>query len=45
LPVGYIKPSISRAIRLSKDGGFVIADKDGFLSLTDTGKEVEGKNL
>lgn len=41
--MGYTKPSVSRAIGLLKDGGFVIADKDGFLSLTDAGKEVAEK--
>ncbi len=41
--MGYSKPSVSRAIGLLKDGGFVVADKDGFLSLTDAGKEVAEK--
>ena len=35
--LGYSKPSVSRAMGLLKGGGYVVADKDGFLSLTDEG--------
>ena len=35
--MGYSKPSISRAIGLLKQGGYVTMDKDSFLQLTDTG--------
>ena len=38
--MGYSKPSISRAIGLLKQGGYVTVDEDGFLLLTDTGLEV-----
>ena len=41
--MGYSKPSVSRAIGLLKDGGYVIADKQGYLSLTDAGREVAEK--
>ena len=35
--MGYSKPSVSRAMGILKQGGYVTADKDGFLSLTETG--------
>lgn len=41
--MGFSKPSISRAIGLLKQGGYVNMDEDGFLTLTDAGKEVANK--
>ncbi len=41
--MGYSKPSVSRALGLLKDGGYVISDKNGYLSLTDSGKDVAEK--
>lgn len=41
--MGYSKPSISRALGLLKEGGYVITDKFGFLSLTEAGREVAEK--
>ena len=41
--MGYSKPSVSRAVGLLKQGGYVITDKDGFLSLTDHGLDVARK--
>lgn len=41
--MGYSKPSVSRAVGLLKEGGYVAANADGFLSLTDTGREVAEK--
>ncbi len=41
--MGYSKPSVSRAIGLLKNGGYVLVDKDGFLSLSPTGLEVAQK--
>ena len=41
--MGYSKPSISRAMGLLKQGGYVIVDEDGFLQLTNTGLEVAQK--
>ena len=38
--MGFSKPSVSRAIGLLKNGGYVEVDSDGFLSLTDLGREV-----
>lgn len=34
------KPSVSRAIRLLKDGGFLLMHEDKTLTLTDAGREV-----
>jgi len=41
--MGYSKPSISRAIGLLKQGGYVTVDPDGFLQLTDAGLETARK--
>ena len=41
--MGYSKPSISRAMGLLKQGGYVVVDEDGFLKLTDSGLEVAQK--
>ena len=41
--MGYSKPSVSRAVGLLKQGGYVSMDKDGFLRLTDAGLEVAEK--
>ncbi len=41
--MGFSKPSVSRAIRLLKSGGYVNVDKDGFLTLTESGSEVAHK--
>ncbi len=38
--MGFSKPSVSRAMGLLKSGGYVTADQNGFLSLTDAGREV-----
>ncbi len=35
--MGYSKPSVSRAVGLLKQGGYLTADKDGFLLLTQEG--------
>lgn len=40
---GYSKPSVSRAVGLLKKGGYVETDEDGFLHLTDAGREVAEK--
>ena len=34
------KPSVSRAVGILRDGGFILIDAEGFITLTDTGKEV-----
>jgi len=41
--MGFSKPSVSRALGLLKNGGYVVAEKDGSLSLTDAGREVAVK--
>lgn len=41
--MGYSKPSVSRAMSLLKQGGYVVADPDGFLTLTDSGLEIAKK--
>ncbi len=35
--MGYSKPSVSRAVGLLKNGGYISVDKDGFITLTETG--------
>ena len=37
--MGYSKPSVSRAIGLLKKEGFITVDKDGYILLTDSGRE------
>ena len=39
----YSKPSVSRAIGILKDGGYVLMDRDGGLTLTEAGKAVAQK--
>ena len=41
--MGYSKPSVSRAISLLKEKGFVITDEEGCLLLTPAGREVAAK--
>ena len=41
--MGYSKPSVSRAMGLLKQGGYVVSDDDGFLVLTESGLEVARK--
>ena len=33
------KPSVSRAVGILKNGGFIKVDKDGYITFTDEGKE------
>ena len=40
---GFSKPSISHAVSVLRDGGFLTMDEDGFLHLTDVGREVAEK--
>ena len=41
--MGYSKPSVSRAIGLLKNGGYVSVDSQGHLSLTESGREIAEK--
>ena len=37
--MGYSKPSVSRAIGILRNGGYIDVDKSGFITLTDSGRE------
>lgn len=41
--MGYSKPSVSRAMGLLKNGGFIEVAHDGSITLTDEGREVAHK--
>ncbi len=41
--MGFSKPSVSRALGLLKNSGFVCADEHGFLTLTKGGKAIAEK--
>lgn len=39
----FSKPSISHAVGALRDGGFLVMDRDGFLHLTEKGREIAEK--
>ena len=41
--MGFSKPSVSRAIGLLRGGGYITVDSDGYISLTEIGREVAEK--
>ena len=41
--MGYSKPSVSRAMSILKEGGYIVVEKGGHIVLTDTGREVAEK--
>lgn len=41
--MGYSKPSVSRAVGLLKNGGFITVGNDGYLTLTEAGLEIAEK--
>ena len=41
--MGYSKPSVSRAMSILKEGGYIVVEKGGHIVLTDAGKEVAEK--
>lgn len=41
--MGYSKPSVSRAMSLLKQGGYVVIDRNGAITLTDAGRELAEK--
>ena len=41
--LGFSKPSVSRAMSLLRENGYVIMDDDGLLHLTDTGYEIASR--
>ncbi len=38
--LSYSKPSVSRAVGILKNGGFIKVDRDGYITLTKEGREV-----
>lgn len=38
--MGYSKPSVSRAVGILKNGGYITVDRDGYIQLTEEGKYV-----
>ena len=41
--LNYSKPSVSHAVSILRDGGFLDVDENGYLNLTDDGKAVAEK--
>ncbi len=41
--MGYSKPSVSRAVSMLRQQGYLLMDDDGFLTLTETGRAVAEK--
>ena len=41
--MGYSKPSVSRAMGLLKQGEYITVSPDGFISLTEAGREIAEK--
>ena len=41
--LGYSKPSVSRAMGILRSGEYIVVDKDGSITLTDTGREIAEK--
>ncbi len=41
--MGYSKPSICHAVSVLKKGNYLIMDSEGYLHLTDSGKEIAEK--
>ena len=41
--MGYSKPSVSRAMGILRSGGYILVDKDGYITLTESGAQVAQK--
>ena len=41
--MGYSKPSVSRAVSLLKQGGYIVMDNDNYITLTESGLEIAEK--
>lgn len=41
--LGYSKPSVSRAMGILRSGSYIVVDKDGAITLTDSGREIAEK--
>lgn len=39
----YSKPSVSRAVGLLKEGGYILVDKNGYITLTPAGRQIAEK--
>lgn len=38
--LGYSKPSVSRAMGILKKGDYILIDENGYITLTDSGKQI-----
>ena len=38
--LGYSKPSVSRAMGILREGGYILMEKDGAITLTDSGRKL-----
>ena len=38
--LGYSKPSVSRAMGILREGGYILVEKDGAITLTDSGRKL-----
>ena len=38
--LGYSKPSVSREMGILREGGYILVEKDGAITLTDSGKKL-----
>ena len=38
--LGYSKPSVSRSMGILREGGYILMEKDGAITLTDSGKKL-----
>jgi Mn-dependent DtxR family transcriptional regulator len=41
--MGYSKPSVSRALKILKENSYINVDKNGYITLSKTGREIAGK--
>ena len=41
--MGYSKPSVSRAMSILHKGGYILIDKEGYIALTESGRNVAEK--
>ena len=41
--LGYSKPSVSRAMGILRNGGYILVEKDGGITLTESGMEIAEK--
>ena len=41
--LGYSKPSVSRAMGILRNGGYITVDKDGSITLTESGLQIAEK--